>query len=86
MPYPEFFSGFLAAGFLVCALFFFRFWSRSKDGLFFAFGLAFGLLAIQQILGVFLGLPEEERSWIYLLRLLAFSILIVAILRKNMAR
>ena len=83
MPHPEFFAGFLAAGFAVCGLFFLRFWSRTRDGLFLAFGLAFGLLALQQGLVTFLGLPEEERSWIYLLRLLAFSILIVAILRKN---
>lgn len=86
MPHPEFFSGFLAAGFLVAALFFLRFWSRTKDGLFMAFALAFALLAAQQFLTTFLGLPEEDRSWIYLLRLAAFLILIFAILRKNTSR
>jgi hypothetical protein len=86
MPHPEFFAGVLAAGFAVCGLFFLRFWSRTKDGLFLAFALAFGLLALQQGLTAFLGLPEEERSWIYLLRLVAFSILIFAILRKNVTR
>jgi hypothetical protein len=86
MPHPEFFTGVLAAGFLVSALFFLRFWSRSRDSLFLAFALAFTLLAIQQALVVFLGLPDEDRSWIYLLRLAAFLILIVAILGKNMGR
>jgi hypothetical protein len=86
MPHPEFFAGFQAAGFLVCALFFLRFWTRTRDSLFMAFALAFALLSAQQALTIFLGLPEEDRSWIYLLRLLAFSILIVAILRKYISR
>ncbi len=34
----------------------------------------------------FLGLAEEDRSWIYLLRLAAFLIVIFAILRKNMQK
>jgi hypothetical protein len=86
MPYPEFFSGLITAGFLVCALFFTRFWSRTKDGLFLGFALTFGLLAVSQALTTLLGLPLEERSLIYMLRLLAFLILIFAILRKNMGR
>ncbi len=86
MPHPDFFSGFLAAGFIVCALFFLRFWRRAKDGLFLAFALAFTLLSLQQFLIIFLGLPEEDRSWVYLLRLAAFLIVIFAILRKNMQK
>lgn len=86
MPHPDFFSGFLAAGFVVAALFFLRFWSRSKDTLFIAFAIAFSLLALQQVLTVFLGLPEEDRTWIYVLRLTAFVTIIYAILRKNMAK
>lgn len=86
MPYPEFFSGLITAGFAVAALFFFRFWLRAKDGLFLGFALCFGLLAISQSLTTLLGLPQEERSAIYLIRLAAFLILIVAILRKNMGR
>lgn len=86
MLHPDFFAGMLAAGFAVCALFFVRFWTRTRDGLFLAFAAAFALLSLQQALGVFLGLPDEDRTWIYLLRLLAFVTIIVAILRKNMAK
>ena len=86
MPHPDFFAGFLAAGFLACGLFFFRFWRKSHDQLFIAFALAFLLLALQQVLVVFLGLPDEERAWIYLLRALAFVIIIAAIVRKNMQK
>jgi hypothetical protein len=86
VPHPEFFSGLVTAGFAVASLFFFRFWSRAKDGLFLGFALCFALLAISQALSTLLGLPQEERSWIYLIRMAAFLILIFAILRKNMAR
>jgi hypothetical protein len=86
VPYPDFFSGLITAGFAVAAVFFVRFWSRAKDGLFLGFALCFGLLAISQALSTLLGLPQEERSWIYLIRLSAFLILIFAILRKNMGR
>ena len=51
-----------------------------------AFALAFALLSLQQFLTTFLGLPEEDRSWIYLLRLAAFLIVIIAILAKNVRK
>lgn len=82
----NFFSGAIAMGFAVAALFFLRFWRRTKDGLFLAFAAAFLLMALNQALTSLLGLPQEERSWIYLLRLAAFSLLIIAILRKNVTR
>ena len=82
----EFAAGALTAAYLVAALFFLRFWRRSNDQLFLTFGFAFILLAVQQILLQFLGPTEEERSWVYLLRLVAFLAIIVAIVRKNMAR
>jgi hypothetical protein len=83
MPLADFFSGAIGAGFLVCAVFFLRYWTLNKDSLFLVFALAFFLLALNQTLGTVLGLPLEERSWLYLLRLAAFSMIIVAILWKN---
>jgi hypothetical protein len=88
MP-PElasFLSGAIAMGYSVCAIFFLRFWARSKDMLFCAFAAAFFLLALCQMLTTVLGLPLEERSWIYLLRLIAFTVLIGAILGKNVSK
>lgn len=84
MEITAFFSGVIAMGFTVASIFFLRFWARTKDGLFFVFALAFFLLALNQALTTLLGLPLEERSWIYLLRLAAFTLLIFAILRKNL--
>lgn len=82
----DFFSGMIATGFAVCAVFFLRFWRRTRDSLFLVFSIAFLLLALNQALTTLLGLPLEERSWLYLLRLAAFLIIIVAIVRKNMGR
>lgn len=86
IPHPDFFSGFQAAAYLVCTVFFLRFWMRAREGLFLAFAFAFLLLSLQQFLIVFLGLTEEDRGWVYVLRLVAFSAIIIAIVRKNVAR
>ena len=77
-------SGVIAMGFFVSCLFFIRFWQRTRDDLFLAFASAFALLALAQTLSVLLGLPLEERSWLFLLRLAAFSLLALAILMKNL--
>jgi hypothetical protein len=83
---PDFFSGMIAMGFAVCAVFFLRFWRRTRDSLFLVFSIAFLLLALNQALTTLLGLPLEERSWLYLLRLAAFLIIIAAIVRKNVGK
>jgi peptidoglycan/LPS O-acetylase OafA/YrhL len=81
-----FVSGMIAMGYAVCAVFFLRFWRRTKDSLFLVFAIAFLLLTLNQAMATLLGLPLEERSWLYLLRLAAFLIIIVAIVRKNLSR
>jgi hypothetical protein len=82
----DFFSGLIAMGFAVCAVFFLRFWRRTRDSFFLVFSIAFLLLALNQALTSLLGLPLEERSWLYLLRLAAFLIIIGAIVRKNIGK
>ena len=79
----EYLSGAATLGFFVAALFFFRFWRRTEDMLFLAFGVAFMLLGANQALLVLADVPDEARSWLYLLRLLAFVLILAAIVRKN---
>jgi membrane-associated PAP2 superfamily phosphatase len=79
----DFLSGMAAAGFLIAALFFFRFWKRTKDILFVNFGIAFVLLAVSQATSSLFN-AHDDRTWIYLLRLAAFILLLVAIIRKNL--
>jgi uncharacterized membrane protein len=78
-----FLSGAVAAAFVVAGLFFLRFWKRTRDILFLAFALAFWLLGLTQALLALTNIPVEERSWLYLLRLAAFSLILVAIFYKN---
>lgn len=78
-----FLSGMTAMGFLVTSLLFIRYWRRTHDNIFAWFGLSFAILALTQALPIVFEIPREEDSWVYLLRLLAFSLIIVAILRKN---
>lgn len=80
---PNFIAGAIAMGFLFAGLFFLRFWKRTRDSLFVSFAIAFWLLGIAQSILAIGGIPVEERSWVYLIRLTAFAVIIVSIMRKN---
>ncbi len=86
MTLYTFLTGAVAFGFAVAALFFLRFWRRTGDPLFSAFAIAFLLLGIGQALLGLADIPVEERSWLYLFRLAAFSLILFAIARKNRLR
>jgi hypothetical protein len=79
-------GGILTAGYLALALFFAQFWRRSRDPLFATFSVAFVLMAANQALPILYNVAEENLAGFYLLRLFAFALIIVAILRKNLAR
>ena len=83
MTLYDFLSGAVSLGFIVCALFFRRFWRRTRDGLFMAFALAFSLLGLGQAILALANIPTEERGSIYLIRLAAFALILIAIVRKN---
>ena len=79
----DFLSGAIVMGFIVSGLFFLRFWKRTGETLFIAFALAFWLLGLTQALLSFTDIPVEERSWLYLLRLAAFLLILASIWIKN---
>jgi hypothetical protein len=78
----DFLSGMVTAGYLVAALFFFRFWKRTKEPLFVTFSISFVLFAAGQFGSLWLG-PHDDNTWIFLLRLAGFVLLLVGIIRKN---
>jgi hypothetical protein len=82
----EFLSGAVTMGFAIAGLYFLRFWTATRDSLFLAFAIAFWLLGLCQALLGLADVPVEERSWLYVLRLLAFATIIVAVVRKNRTR
>lgn len=82
----DFLAGAVTAGFVVSGLFFFRFWHRTRDSLFLAFAFAFWLLGLAQGILALGNVPVEERSLIFLIRLGAFALILLAIARKNRGR
>jgi hypothetical protein len=79
----DFLSGAITLGFLVAGLFFLRFWRRTQDSLFLTFAIAFALLGAGQAIQALANIPQEERSNIFLIRLAAFTLILIAIVRKN---
>jgi peptidoglycan/LPS O-acetylase OafA/YrhL len=82
----EFMSGALTLGFVLAALFFLRFWRRTRDRLFLAFAIAFALLALNQALAQWLGAADERVGYTYLLRVVGFVLILAAIVDKNVSR
>ena len=76
-------SGAICMGFFVIALYFLRFWKRTRDRLFLFFAAAFALQLIERLIRV-TSVPETANSpAVYLIRLAAFALLIAAVVDKN---
>ena len=71
---------------LIAGLFFFRFWRDSHDRLFGFFGATFCLLALSWVLLALSDPTAENRPYIFAIRLVAFLLIIVAMIDKNRAR
>jgi uncharacterized membrane protein YqgA involved in biofilm formation len=75
--------GMLVMGDLIAAMFFLRFWHRTRDQLFQAFGLAFIILTVERGLLAY-HTSGTEPEWVYFLRLFAFVLILAAIAGKNL--
>lgn len=75
--------GAVVMGCFMSALFFLNFWKRSMDRFFSLFALAFLLLGLSWLAYVFAGIANEFNRPIYLLRLIAFLLIILAVIDKN---
>lgn len=72
-------AGAITMGFAVATLFFFRFWRQSRDRLFLLFSAAFLLLGVDRVVASTTSVGDA----VYLLRLLAFVLIVAAVLDKN---
>ena len=79
----EFFLGAIAMAFFVAGLFFMRFWKSTQDRFFMYFGVAFWIEAVNRTFLAFEDPTSEHLPIFYLIRLLAFGLIIFAILDKN---
>lgn len=76
-------SGAIVLGDWVAGLFFLLFWRRSGDRLFAIFATAFWVLGFQRIVLATTPVSSEDNAWIYVLRLVAFAIILGGIIDKN---
>ena len=78
----------LGAAVACCAaigLFFLRFWRKTRDRLFAIFAVAFWAMGVNWLLLAFVA-PDEVRTFLYLIRLFAFVLILVGIIDKNRGR
>lgn len=68
---------------LVAGVFFLKFWRRTGDPLFLAFAAAFTIEGLNRLSFLLLQNPAEGHPAIYLVRLLAFLLIIGAIVSRN---
>jgi len=79
----ELLIGATAACFFIAGLFFLRFWKTTHDKFFLFFALSFLIECVNRIsLVLFFELWEGSSSY-YLIRLLSYSFIVIAILYKN---
>jgi hypothetical protein len=78
-----FLLGAIVMGCALAALFFVRFWHTTGDRLFGHFALAFGLLGLHWLLVALTAPGDEHRPLLYLVRLLAFLVVLAGIVDKN---
>ena len=80
----DFISGAITMGYFIVAVFLLKFWRRTRETLFTIFAIAFCLLAANQAAFSLIDGAVHEKVWIYLIRLVAFSLLILGIIIKNL--
>ena len=78
-----FLLGVIATASLTAAVFFWKFWRQTRDVLFLAFSAAFLVEGLNRVSVLFLERPDEGSPAIYIVRCLAFLLILLAIVNKN---
>jgi hypothetical protein len=76
-------SGAILMGYLIAGLFFWRFWRETQDRLFAILAVSFWILAIQRLLVAMAVSVFESEAYLYSIRLLAYVLILYAIVDKN---
>lgn len=75
--------GAIAMGSFVASLFFLRFWRVTHDRFFLFFAISFCVEGLDRVLQGFTSLSEEQEPLFYLVRLVTYLLILVAIVDKN---
>jgi len=80
-------DGFLLGVIVTCSFiaagFFMRFWHSTRDPLFAGFAAAFFLEGLNRTAFLFLDNPDAGDAFIYVIRLVSYLLILVAIANKN---
>jgi hypothetical protein len=79
-------TGAICMGSLVIALFFMRFWRDSGDRFFLYFAASFFIEGLHRLYSALHDAGAEDSPLHYLIRLLAYGLILWAILEKNLPR
>jgi len=79
-------AGAIAMASVTIALFFLRFWRSSGDRFFLYFALSFAIEGLHRVYAVLRDSGGEDSPLHYLIRLLAYGLILWAILEKNLPR
>jgi hypothetical protein len=82
-PLLQLIPGAIVMGYAVAGLFFLRFWRQTGDRLFLIFAVSFWILGAQRLALALTTQLLESNTWLYLVRLFAFLLILVAIVDKN---
>ncbi len=77
--------GAIAMANLIIGLFFLRFWKKTRDRFFLFFAVTFGLEGLNRALLGLIQSSNENEPVFYLVRLLSFVLILIAIIDKNKA-
>jgi uncharacterized membrane protein HdeD (DUF308 family) len=78
--------GGIATASIAAGLFFFRFWRTTRDRFFLFFALSFWIEGVNRLVLYHWVGPNEDAPYYYLIRLIAYGLIIAAIIDKNRAR
>lgn len=78
-----FLLGVIVTASLTAGVFFLKFWRTTGDNLFLAFAAAFIIEGLNRIGFLFVAHPNEGSPTIYVVRLIAFLLIVAAIVAKN---
>lgn len=79
-------AGCVAMTSLVAALFFLKFWRRTRDAFFAYFAAAFAIDGAARLALAMVRISDDAEPVAYLPRLVTFTLILVAIVRKNAPR
>lgn len=82
----EYLSGAVTVGFIVAAALLASLWRRRGERLLLALAIAFALLALNQMLALWLTDAHPQVGYVYLLRSIGFVLVVATLLPRGRAR